>query len=104
MRGAADPLQDIPGIGPSLAKDLRDLGYGVVANLVHEDPEAMYSRLNRLRGERQDPCVLYVFRCAVYFASTTDPDPELLKWWAWKGRRLEPGSRRPGPASLTPRS
>ena len=85
-----DPLQTIPGIGPSLAQDLRDLGYESVADLIHEDPETMYSRLNRIRGEKQDPCVLYVFRCAVYFASSESPDPELLKWWAWKDRRLEP--------------
>ncbi|MGA3073400.1 MAG: helix-hairpin-helix domain-containing protein, partial [Bryobacteraceae bacterium] len=29
-------------------------------------------------------CVLYVFRCAVYFASEAEHDPELLKWWNWK--------------------
>ncbi len=85
---ATDPLQVIPGIGPSLARDLRELGYEAVEDLRGEDPEAMYARLSSLRGTRQDPCVLYVFRCAVYFASTPRPDPELLKWWAWKGRRL----------------
>lgn len=87
-----DPLQVIPGIGPSLAQDLRDLGFEEVRELQSQDPEAMYSRLNQLRGTRQDPCVLYVFRCAVYFASRKRPDPELLKWWAWKDRRLEPTS------------
>jgi hypothetical protein len=84
-----DPLQVIPGIGPSLAKDLRELGYEEVEDLRAEDPEAMYSRLNQIRGVRQDPCVLYVFRCAVYYAASTDPDPELLKWWSWKGRTLD---------------
>jgi hypothetical protein len=87
-----DPLRIIPGIGPSLAQDLRDLGYGEVEALRGEDPEEMYVRLIHLRGERQDPCVLYVFRCAVYFASTPDPEPELLKWWAWKNRCLLPDS------------
>jgi len=81
-----DPLQEIPGVGPSLSKDLRDLGYGQVADLVGEDPESMYARLIHLRGEHQDRCVLYVFRCAVYYASTEKRDPELLKWWAWKDR------------------
>lgn len=84
-----DPLQAIPGVGPSLAEDLRDLGFEKVNDLRAADPEVMYSDLTRIRGVRQDPCVLYVFRCAVYFASTEDPDPELLKWWAWKGRSLE---------------
>ncbi len=82
-----DPLQAIPGVGPSLARDLRDLGYEEVGDLRQENPDAMYSRLNQLRGERRDPCVLYVFRCAVYFASRENPDPALLKWWAWKEGR-----------------
>jgi Pathogenicity locus len=77
-------LQRIPGVGPSIASDLHALGYRQVDDLVGAEPEDMYERLNRLRGERQDRCVLYVFRCAVYFASTPDPDPELLRWWAWK--------------------
>jgi hypothetical protein len=81
-----DRLEALPGIGPSLAGDLRDLGYRSVGQLTHQDPEAMYARLNQLRGTRQDPCVLYAFRCAVYAASSDEPDPALLKWWAWKDR------------------
>jgi hypothetical protein len=81
-----DPLQEIPGVGPSLARDLRELGYEQVRELEGEDPERMYASLIHLRGTHQDRCVLYVFRCAVYFASTNDPDPELLKWWSWKDR------------------
>jgi len=87
-RRSADPLQVIPGIGPSLAADLRRLGYHRVEQLAMADPEAMYTDLERLTRARQDPCVLYVFRCAVYFASRRRHDPELLKWWNWKGRRL----------------
>jgi hypothetical protein len=33
--------------------------------------------------------VLYVFRCAVYYAGHREHDPELLKWWNWKGSRNE---------------
>lgn len=81
-------LESIPGIGPSLARDLRALGVRRVTDLVRRDPERLYARLNRLRGQRQDPCVLYAFRCAVYFARTPRPSPRLLKWWNWKGRTL----------------
>lgn len=88
-----DPvLQVIPGIGPSLALDLRELGIRRVADLRRRNPERMYADLNRMRGVRHDPCVLYVFRCAVYFARAEDPDPELLKWWNWKDRILERGA------------
>jgi hypothetical protein len=83
-----DELQTLPGIGPSLARDLRALGIRRVADLVRRDPERLYQRLNRLYGSRQDPCVLYAFRCAAYYARTPRPRPELLKWWNWKGRTL----------------
>jgi hypothetical protein len=83
-----DELQTIPGIGPSLARDLRDLGVTRVADLRRRDPERLYARLNRLRGRRQDPCVLYAFRCAAYYARTPRPAPTLLQWWHWKDRRL----------------
>jgi hypothetical protein len=81
-----DDLTTIPGVGPSIAQDLRDLGYRCVAQLRDEDPESMYTALCDLRGEPIDRCVLYVFRCAVYVASQDRHDPELLKWWAWKDR------------------
>ena len=83
---AADGLQEIPGIGPSLAADLRSLGVREVAELRGRDPQALYDQLCEKTGQRQDPCVLYTFRCAVYYASESKHDPELLKWWNWKDR------------------
>jgi hypothetical protein len=79
-------LQRIPGIGPSMARDLLDLGYDQVEDLDGQDPQEMYDRLKALRGGYMDRCVLYVFRCAVYFAENSEHDPELLKWWNWKDR------------------
>jgi hypothetical protein len=89
----ADELQTLPAIGPSLAADLRALGVRRVADLRRRDPERLYARLNRLRGQRQDPCVLYSFRCAAYAARTPHPRAHLLKWWNWKGRTLEGRAR-----------
>lgn len=80
------PLEAIPGVGPSLSRDLQDLGFSRVGDLKGEDPETLYQRLCHLRRTRVDPCVLYVFRCAVYFAGQDEHDPELLKWWNWKDR------------------
>ena len=77
-------LQRIPGVGPSLARDLWELGYQSVASLANQDAEEMYTALEELRGQPMDRCVLYAFRCAVYFASTDEHDPALLKWWNWK--------------------
>jgi hypothetical protein len=78
------PLETIPGVGPSLAADLHDLGLSRVEDLAGEDPERLYRELCTLREERVDRCVLYVFRLAVYFASNSRHDPELLEWWRWK--------------------
>jgi hypothetical protein len=90
-------LLSIPGIGPSLARDLRDLGVSSLAQLSRRDPERMYQALNTLRRQRQDPCVLYVFRCAVYFSRTRRPDPGLLQWWNWKDRQLPSRGTRSAP-------
>jgi hypothetical protein len=86
---ATDDLTEIPGIGPNLAAHLRRLGVRAVADLRGQNPEELYERDCEAAGHRVDPCVLYAFRCAVYYASTSQHDPELLKWWNWKGRTLE---------------
>ena len=82
-----DDLQRIPGVGPSIARDLDDLGVRRISDLRGRDPETMYRALEGLRGAHQDRCVLYVFRCAVYYAECSRHDPELLKWWSWTDER-----------------
>ncbi len=77
-------LQQIPGVGPSIAQDLYDLGKRRVEDLRDVDAEQLYEQLLALRGHHIDRCVLYVFRCAAYYASNGEHDPELLKWWNWK--------------------
>jgi Pathogenicity locus len=77
-------LQMIPGVGPSIAWDLWELGYRSVQELSGQDPEEMYRASCDLRRVDVDRCMLYVFRCAVYFASHREHDPALLRWWNWK--------------------
>lgn len=91
-----DPLRRIPGIGPSISDDLRALGIHRVEDLEDQDPQVLYARLCVHQGRPIDRCVLYVFRCAVYYAITSphDHDPELLKWWNWKDRTELDGRRR----------
>ena len=79
-----DSLQTIPGVGKSIAQDLRDLGVTRVADLRDANPQQLYKQLTALRGQHIDRCILYVFRCAVYFASEPNPQSEKLKWWNWK--------------------
>ena len=84
-----DELQRLPAIGPGMAADLRRLGVRSIKDLARRDPERLYRRLCEITGARQDPCVLYTFRCAVYAARTPQPKRELLEWWAWKDRTLK---------------
>ena len=81
-----DPLQEIPGVGPSISADLKSLGIERVGDLTGADPQALYERLCVQHGGPIDRCVLYVFRCAVYYATAERRDPKLLKWWNWKDR------------------
>lgn len=79
-------LRSIPGVGKSIAEDLWNLGMRSVQDLKEQEPTELYERLCALQGVRVDRCMLYVFRCAVYYASQEHHDPELLKWWNWKDR------------------
>lgn len=79
-------LQTIPGVGKSIANDLWNIGITSVNDLKGKDPEKIYLLSNQFAGAIQDRCLLYVFRCAVYFAETppNKRDTEKLKWWNWK--------------------
>ncbi len=83
---AIHSLQEIPGVGKSIAVDLYELKIRSVNDLRGKNPERLYERFCKIKKTHIDPCLLYVFRCAVYYASTKKPDPELLKWWNWKER------------------
>jgi hypothetical protein len=87
-------LQQIPGVGKSIAADLWNLGLRSVQDLKGQDPEELYDKLCIQQGTHVDRCMLYVFRCAVYYASNESYDPELLKWWNWKdGAKLSESRR-----------
>jgi predicted RecB family nuclease len=90
-------LTDIPGVGKSIANDLRNIGIYRIDDLKGMDAEWLYELSHQNAGIIQDRCLLYVFRCAVYFAETRDQiqDPEKLKWWYWKDRTCtgSPGSK-----------
>jgi hypothetical protein len=79
-------LTVIPGVGKSIANDLWNIGIQKVSDLRGYDPEVLYGLSNKFAGTVQDRCLLYVFRCAVYFAETPkeNQDKEKLKWWNWK--------------------
>ena len=77
-------LETIPGVGKSIAKDMQDIGIRSINDLKGKNPEKLYKKLCDYKAAPVDRCMLYVFRCAVYFASNIEHDPRLLKWWNWK--------------------
>ena len=81
-------LMQIPSIGKSIANDLWNIGIRSVTDLKETNPEMLYDQSNRYAGAVQDRCLLYSFRCAVYYAQTEEElrDPEKLKWWNWKDK------------------
>ncbi|MBZ5535122.1 MAG: helix-hairpin-helix domain-containing protein [Acidobacteriia bacterium] len=81
---AMKELQEIPGVGKSIARDLWNLGFRSAQGLKDQNPEKLYLRHCRQKGMKVDRCMLYVFRCAVYYASNNRHQPRLLKWWNWK--------------------
>lgn len=71
-------------MGVSITQDLLDLGINQPDDLRGKDPQFLYDELCQQRAMHIDRCMLYVLRCAVYYANEKDHDPELLKWWNWK--------------------
>jgi len=81
-------LTKIPGVGKSIANDLLNIGITKITDLKGKDPQTLFDLSNQFAGCVQDKCLLYVFKCAVYFAETPEDeqDNEKLKWWNWKDK------------------
>jgi hypothetical protein len=77
-------LQTIPGVGPKIELILNDVGIRSTEDIKTTDPEQLYEDLCDRKAAPVDRCVLYVFRCAKYFVSNKNHNPERLKWWNWK--------------------
>lgn len=88
-KNALKELMEIPGVGKSIARDLMNIEITSISQLKGKDPEKLYSRSNRFAGTVQDCCLLYVFRCAVYYADNKKHDPGKLLWWNWKDKSIK---------------
>ena len=82
-------LQTIPSIGKACSLDLWNIGIKSIGDLENQNPKELYLKLNKITGVTHDICMLYTFRCAVYFASTKKHDPLKLKWWYWKEKTFK---------------
>jgi [ribosomal protein S5]-alanine N-acetyltransferase len=79
-------FQTIPGVGKACSLDFWNIGLRSISDLYGQNPRNLYDRLNTITGTTHDICMLYTFRCAVYFATENDHEKEKLKWWYWKDK------------------
>ena len=80
-------LEQIPGVGKTIARDMHNIGIHSIDDLKGLQAQQLYDRLCEFKASPVDRCMLYVFRCAIYYASNNDHDPQLLKWQNWKDKQ-----------------
>jgi hypothetical protein len=80
-------LRDLISIGPAMLRDFKLLGVDSVAELARQNPESLYKKLCRVTGQRQDICVLDVFRAGVAQARNPRLPVEQCQWWYWSRQR-----------------
>ena len=85
-QSSLNDLEQIPGVGKAIAQDMQHIGIRSASQLKGQDPKKLYQRLCDFNASLVDRCMLYALRCAVYYASNTEHDPNLLKWWNWKDK------------------
>ena len=83
VRNSVKELEDVPNIGKAIAADLRSIGIRKPAQLRGKSPRAMYQKVCRVTGQRQDPCLLDVFTSAVRYMEGGPP----LPWWKFTPER-----------------
>lgn len=80
-----DSLLALRNIGPAMRRDLTLLGVRSAAQLARHEPDRLYQRLQKMTGQRHDPCVWDTFAAAVHQARTG----EALPWWHFTAQRKQ---------------
>jgi hypothetical protein len=76
-------LEELPNVGPALARELRVLGITHPSQLASANGFELYRLLCQHTGRRQDPCVLDTFLAIVDFMSGAPAAP----WWHYTAER-----------------
>ena len=80
---AVTKFTDIPNVGPRVAGDFVLLGIKTPQGLKGKDAFTLYTKLSKLTGVRQDPCVLDVFLAVTDFMNGAPARP----WWFYTPER-----------------
>ena len=76
-------LEDVPNVGPAIARLLRRAGVSTPDGLAEIDPYNLYFDACEAEGKRIDPCVLDVFLAAAEYMRGGEAKP----WWAFTAER-----------------
>jgi hypothetical protein len=82
-------LLTLMNIGKATLTDLKLLGIDTIQNLAQSDPDELYMRLQRITGQRHDPCVWDVFAAIIHEARTGIKQP----WWEWTEQHEKNGQQ-----------
>lgn len=83
-------FSEIPNVGPTTIRYLKQLGLNEPFELIGQDPYSMYQELCDRTQTRFDPCLADIFISAVRFM---EGGPE-RKWWAYTEERKTVLARR----------
>lgn len=78
-------FEDIPNVGPAMARDFLLLGIKDPKELKGKCAFALYKKLCVQSGMRQDPCVLDTYLAVVDFMNGVPATP----WWHYTKMRKE---------------
>lgn len=78
-------FEDIPNIGPKMARNFRLVGLVMPEDLKHKNPLDVYQQLCQVTGIRQDPCVLDTCMAAVDFMNGAPA----RSWWSYTQKRKQ---------------
>jgi len=86
-------LKDLTSVGPATLADFEDLGITEVEQLIDKDASELFRSLQRLKGQKLDPCCEDVFRTAIEQARDPNLPKEKRQWPYWsKLRKRQAGS------------
>lgn len=76
-------LFSLMNVGPATYKDLEILGIDSIQKLSKEDPDELYTRFQKLTGQRHDPYAWDVLAAIIHETKTGEKTP----WWQWTAIR-----------------
>lgn len=76
-------LTDLVSVGKAIAGAFKEIGITRVEQLIGQDANALFVRLEQIRGTKVDRCCEDVLRCAIAQAENPNLPKEECQWHYW---------------------